>query len=400
MIISIYFISMSLTAQEMLVSDSAQAEQQKQNKQVDVNFLFSYYDQEGNHSAVTGGVGTEELKDYASKIILNVPLDSAQDLSVSVHVNYYSSASTDRINENMSSASSKDIHSQVDIAYSKRNSQKERSVGLIAGGSVESDYISGSIGFKWVKTPKDNNSEFALQAMAHFDAWQLIFPDELRATAYKDVTTDKRRSFSLSMTYSRAITKRLQASLTTDFAYQNGLLSTPFHRVYFKGSDVARVEKLPASRVKFPIGMRINYFLGEYLVTRLQYRFYYDNFGIIASTFNIELPFMIQSVFSISPFYRFHVQTAADYFKEYGLHEPGDLYYTSDFDLSSFTDHKVGLGLGYSPQAGKHQLKQAKKLLFNHLGIRYANYFRSDGLRAFVVSVHLQLKIQPAGNRG
>lgn len=386
-------ISFSLPAQEISISDSVQPAGQEPKKKIDVNFLFSYYNQDGNHSAVTGGIGTERLQDYASKIILNVPLDSSQDLSVNVHVNYYSSASTDRINENMSSASSKDAHSQIDLAYTKRNFQKSRSTSLLAGGSVESDYISGSMGFRWVKTSEDNNREFALLAMSYFDAWQLIFPDELRATAYKDVTTDKRRTISASMTCSQVITKRLQAALTTDFVYQNGLLSTPFHRVYFKGADLPRIEKLPASRVKFPCGVRVNYALADFLTTRFYYRFYYDNFGIIGNTFNVELPFTIQSVFSISPFYRFHVQSASDYFREYAQHEPDALYYTSDFDLSSFADHKVGVALGYSPQSRIAQLKQEKKLQFNYLGIRYANYFRSDGLNAFTVSFHLGIKI-------
>ena len=39
--------------------------------QTDVQALFSFYTQDGNHSAITGGVGTENLQVYAPKIIIS-----------------------------------------------------------------------------------------------------------------------------------------------------------------------------------------------------------------------------------------------------------------------------------------------------------------------------------------
>ncbi len=362
-------------------------------KEVDVNFLYSYYQQDGDHSAVTGGTGTQELSDHATKLILNIPLDTSSSLNVKLHVNYYASASTDRINYVMSSASSKDLHAETEFTYVKTNSTKKRTWGVIVGGGIESDYYSGSLGFKWAKSSKDENRELSIQAIAYLDVWRLIFPIELRETAYKYVSTDKRYTGSLSFTYSQVFTKRLTASFTTDFIYHNGLLSTPFHRVYFEGNDTARIEKLPGNRFRLPVGFHLNYFIRQILVTRFNYRFYYDNFGIIASTIGIELPFRIRNVISIAPFYRFHAQTAADYFAEYGKHPPDELFYTSDFDLSSFTSHKVGLALSYLPLSGITKIYPDRRLRLSMLGVRYANYFRSDGLHAFIISFHLGLKI-------
>ena len=47
------------------------------DRAIDVNFLSSYYQQEGNNSAVEGGVGTEHLIDGANMLIVNVPIDSS-----------------------------------------------------------------------------------------------------------------------------------------------------------------------------------------------------------------------------------------------------------------------------------------------------------------------------------
>ena len=44
------------------------------------------------------------------------------------------------------------------------------------------------------------------------------------------------------------------------------------------------VERLPNQRVKVPVGMRLNYYLNEYLVLRTYYRNYRDNWGIDSNT--------------------------------------------------------------------------------------------------------------------
>ena len=42
------------------------------DKTIDVDFLTSYYHQDGNNSAVQGGVGREELIDVANILVVNI----------------------------------------------------------------------------------------------------------------------------------------------------------------------------------------------------------------------------------------------------------------------------------------------------------------------------------------
>jgi hypothetical protein len=44
----------------------------KKLKLEEVNLVTSYYTQDGNHSAVTGGIGTEKLTDYANMLELKL----------------------------------------------------------------------------------------------------------------------------------------------------------------------------------------------------------------------------------------------------------------------------------------------------------------------------------------
>ena len=52
------------------------------SKEIEANFLSSYYNQDGNNSPVTGGVGTEALTDFANVFIINVPLDSINSIGL------------------------------------------------------------------------------------------------------------------------------------------------------------------------------------------------------------------------------------------------------------------------------------------------------------------------------
>ncbi|MFW9596865.1 MAG: hypothetical protein ACMV0Y_02845 [Paludibacter sp.] len=78
------------------------------SSEIEANFLSSYYSQDGNNSPVTGGVGTEELTDFANVFIVNVPLDSVNSVSLFAGVDAYTSASSDNIDSNVSSASMSD----------------------------------------------------------------------------------------------------------------------------------------------------------------------------------------------------------------------------------------------------------------------------------------------------
>ncbi|MDN5202644.1 DUF3570 domain-containing protein [Fulvivirgaceae bacterium BMA10] len=371
--------------------------EQDEKREVDVNFLFNYYDQDGDHSAVTGGIGTEELKDRALKIIVNVPLDSVSTLNINSHLNVYSSASTDNINDYVSSASAEDLRIQMNIGYTRETPEKNSTYSVNFGGSIETDYISASVGGQWSKDSKDKNRSFGIRAHLYFDTWLPIFPDELRRTSEAIIETNKRRSYNLELFSSQVINKKLQVSISSELVYQKGLLSTPFHRVYFIERDLPKIEKLPAERWKLPLGFRVNYFINDYVITRLYYRFYSDNFGIQGHTASIETPLKLNNFFSIYPFYRFHTQTQADFFKGFKRHSLNQKFYSSDYDLSAFNSNKVGIGIHYAPLWGIGRFKFPNKrrvTRFKSIDLRLARYSRSDGLNAFLISTDFAFAIK------
>lgn len=361
--------------------------------ETEVNFLYHYYEQDGNRSAVTGGIGTQELTDNAGTIIINVPLDSVSRLNINTNLNYYTSASTDRINTIMSSASADDFRGQLYMTYSEDLGQVNRSFTL--GGATESDYLSLSLGGSWGKISKDENRSITLRGQAFFDRWQLFFPDELRGNPETYLPTDRRYAYDLSTTFTQVITPRLQAAITLDVALQHGLLSTPFHRIYYADTTVG-LERLPNLRFKQPTALRLHYFLGDFVVLRFYYRYYWDSFDIQAHTINLETPFKIGTFLTVYPFYRYHTQSAARYFQPYANHDVASIYHTSDYDLSAFQSQKYGVGIRLSPVygIGRFKLSSRKLTMLKYGEVRYAIYRRSDGLHANMVSFDFGFRIK------
>lgn len=391
----ILFLSLPLLSQTFKI-DSTQTFGKKSLTFEEVNLVSSYYQQDGNHSAITGGEGTEKLTDFANVIDFKLAYHNGKgkkhSFGADVGIDYYTSASSDKIDTQVSSASSSDVRFYPSVNYSVENEK----TGLVLGGNLafsnEYDYISAGGGFHLSKSSTNRLTDFALRANIFFDTYRQIVPFEFRMNLpfeqrrKGEIGNAARNTFDLSMSISHIITKKLQAAITLDVDYQSGLLSTPFHRVYLKDGSLLR-EKLPDNRFKLPVGLRINYFIGEKIIVRSFYRYYQDNWGMHAHTAQIEIPCKLSPMYSISPFYRFHKQSAIDYFAPKGENDPGNLYYSSDFDLSGFNSHFYGMGIRYTP------FKMIADIFaISQLEVRSGVFNRGDGMNAWIISLHLQCK--------
>jgi len=60
----------------------------------EVDFLSSYYSQKGNHASVTGGIGNEKLSDMTSTIVISLPMNEDDVLTIDAGISAYTSASS------------------------------------------------------------------------------------------------------------------------------------------------------------------------------------------------------------------------------------------------------------------------------------------------------------------
>lgn len=383
----------------------------------EVDMLFSYYSQDGQNAAVTGGEGTEELTDATSSIVLRMPMNEDDILTVDVGLSAYTSASSSNVNpldgglnvtpfDASSGESRKDMLVYINPSY--QHSSEDRNTIWSANAYFSSEYDYSSLGFggSFTKLFNEKNTEITLSGRVFLDKWNSQYPIELRDGFFDDRITgtgtynpiftefdnENRNSYSLSLSFSQILSKKLQGALFMDVVSQNGLLSTPFQRVYFSDFEdfyidefqlADNVEQLPDSRFKLPIGGRLNYYLNDLVILRSYYRFYWDDWGINSHTASIEAPVKLSDKFTVYPSYRYYTQTAADYFypKEQALSTFD--FYTSDYDLSNYDAHQYGIGVQY-----KDIFTSARVLNFGlkTINLQFSQYDRSDGLNAFIVT--------------
>jgi hypothetical protein len=291
----------------------------------------------------------------------------------------------------VSGPSAHDTRIYPSVSWTEKDTHNNK-FGLTGSYSTEFDYKSYGIGAVYGKTSKDNNREFGVHLQTYFDTWTLIYPEELRPAGGGfsgrggPNNQAPRNSYSASFVYSQTINKRLQVAILADLIYQQGLLATDYQRVFFT-DNTERIENLPGTRFKLPVGLRANYFLGDRFILRGYYRYYQDDWGITAHTASLEMPIKINAFMSVSPFYRYYQQGAANNFAPYGMHSPSQQFYTSDYDLSKLTSSFFGTGIRFAPENGVLKIKH-----WTALEIRYGHYMRSTGLHSDIISLNATFK--------
>lgn len=379
----------------------------------EVDFVSSYYHQNGDHSAVRGGIGDETVTDLANGLNLNlVWLNhklNKNTLDVGMGFDFHSAASQAYVSvTGSSSKTGTRIYPSID--WTTENAKTGNTFGLGAYYSGEYNYQSLGADLHFSIKTADKNGEFAAKFQGYFDRVKLIYPSELIPNTtvsnggtvvtsasgtilsgdgerhHANIPSSPRTTLTAALSYSQMINSRLQVMVLGDVVGQQGYLSLPFHRVYFNtGKDT--VEKLPSSRFKLPLGLRLNYFLGDDIILRGYYRYYLDNWGIRSNTIGLEVPYKITPFFSISPFYRYYNQSAAKYFAPYEMHSPTDQYYSSNYEYSKFQSGFYGIGFRIAPPKGVFGWQG-----LHEMEIRYGHYTQTTDLTSDVVSISLGFK--------
>lgn len=368
----------------------------------EIDFVSSYYSQNGNHSAVTGGTGTEKVTDIANGLTLNfVKTDrnlNKNTLQVGLGFDYHTAASQAYVSKTgASSPSGTRIYPSVD--YTIESAKTGNTFGVGAYYSNEFNYKSLGADLHFSVKTANKNGEFSAKVQGYFDNVTLIYPSEFESASvipttnysghgdgHRNYGTSPRKTYNASFAYSQIINSRLQIAFLADVVGQNGFLSLPFHRVYFNnGKDT--IERLPSSRFKLPVGFRANYFLGDNIILRSYYRYYADSWGVRSNTANLEVAYKVSPFFSISPFYRYYTQTAARYFSPYEQASPTQQYFTSNYEYAQFHSQFFGVGFRIAPPTGVFGWQG-----LHELEIRYGHYAQNTDLVSNVVSVNLGFK--------
>ena len=160
----------------------------------------------------------------------------------------------------------------------------------------------------------------------------------------------KVRSYRVSL--SQILTKNLVMAFTLETITVEGFLNNPYRSVRYFDSGSAngysfQPEVYPRTRTSNAIAVRANYFLPQRAALHGGVRVFDDNWDIEATTYELgyTLPYGDAWIFEAS--FRFHDQTAADFYSDLFPSFNAQNFLARDKELSTFTSTTIGFGASY-----------------------------------------------------
>lgn len=264
---------------------------------IEIDVLSSYYVQDGSNAAVTGGIGTEELDDFATNINISIPLNADDVLTIDGTISAYTSASSSNLNpfsgassgddddderdgddddsitgspwSASSGASKHDTWSSGNIGYSHSSDDRNNIWSANINFASEYDYTSYGAGGSFTKLFNQQNTEIGVKTNIYLDTWKPQYPTEIIKYIHNDgdlfvgffqdvdildnvgnvvdksdpdiwhpisntLIEDKGRdTYSVSLSFSQILGQNSQISVFSDIVMQKGWLANPMQRVYF-----------------------------------------------------------------------------------------------------------------------------------------------------------------------
>lgn len=216
--------------------------------------------------------------------------------------------------------------------------------------SEESDYKSVGVSLSHAMDFNDKNATFTW-GLSH-SADELI-PN--LGTAIKRSEDKNSTDFLLGLT--QLLGPKTVLTLNATLGYSEGYLSDPYKRVLFEDFPYTPGEEYTVWNEKRP-GHRFrqvgyvalqHYFDKLHGAAEMSYRFHHDDFGVVAHTAGLQWNQKIGKRVIVSPLFRYHRQSAADF---YDVSFPGDPSvpgsklpdnYSSDYRLSALESFTYGV---------------------------------------------------------
>lgn len=230
--------------------------------------------------------------------------------------------------------------------------------------SRESDYESKGISLTHALELNEKNTTVSWGVSHAFDR---VLPNANSANTvpeHKD-TTD------VLLGLTQLLGPKTYTTINLTLGYSSGYLNDPYKRVLFDDFYTAlnpynpgdpwtvQPEHRPEHKFRQVLFWSLHHAVTQVDgAVEVSYRFHHDDFGVLANTVELQWHQKVGRWLTASPLFRFHTQTAADF---YGTHFPGDpsctlpppfctdvphpVYYSADYRLSALNTFSYGIAL-------------------------------------------------------
>ncbi len=342
---------------------------------------YTHYDQSGlGYQSQAGpllGAGSEQLTVEQAQIEIVAKQGDRLTHRLWIPLDVITAASPDAIDaykgiDAMSTASRTNEAGNADLT-STYKVDRATDVSLRAGFHLEENFRSWNLGAGFSKHLADDNALLTAsinQAYDWFDTFQ-INGDR--------VGHENRSTTNVNVAISQLLSPTTVAHLNYGGTLQIGELSNTWNSVPLTNGSRGQ-EFLPRLRQRHAFVGRLAQWLPWNGAMHVFYRFYVDDWGIVAHTVEAELYQRLGGLAYVRLNYRFHHQSGADFFTI--MADPGSPLRTADSDLAPFDAHTIGAKIAFD-------LHFARRLRDASFDLGYERYIRTNNLRASIVSCGL-----------
>jgi hypothetical protein len=330
------------------------------------------FDQFGRGYQAQGGPtvlspGSERATIFEPQVEIDASQGDRLKHQIRVPVDVVTNASAHAIDV-MTSASRHVEAGSIDWAANyKMNSTSDATI--LGGLHLENPFRSWHGGMAGSRTFADGDTVLSASLLEAFDWF-----DRFDIHGGRHGRTD-RSNTTAGVGVTQILTPTTVVNLNYGITLQVGELGNTWNSVPLVTFDRGP-EILPNQRTRHALVARAAQYLPWNGALHLYYRFYADDWGLVAHSAEAELMQRITRFAYVSALYRFHTQTGVDFFTT--LAGPNGLR-TADSDLAPFDAHTIG---------GKVVLDVPTRtdLRFLHFEVGYDRYFRTNDLQINVVT--------------
>jgi opacity protein-like surface antigen len=191
------------------------------------------------------------------------------------------------------------------------------------------------------------------------------------------------RSYRVSL--SQVITQDTIMSFAFEAITDEGFLNNPYRSVRYYNSLVpigysTQAEKYPNTRTSNAFAVRARYYLSQNSTLHAGYRYFTDDWGIEASTFDLGYSLPVDENWLLELTYRYYDQTRADFYSDLlpfgGPDNDPQTFWARDKELSTFNDNAIGVGATYEfKKNGEGFIKRGTANLFvDYISFKYDDF--------------------------
>lgn len=237
--------------------------------------------------------------------------------------------------------------------------------------SVENDYQSHNVDLGFAQDLFEKNSTLAIGAT--FSANDVYRTGD--QSFHRKLTVG-----GVSASWTQVLNRATIAQLSYSFSYGNGYWASPYRFVKVETDDYSQIlfkvpETEPNERFRHAAVIGLNRHVGRDSAIQGDYRFYADNWGILAQTVQLRY-FITWGDVTLRLRERFYYQSGASFFKPHYTADNSSTtlqpFVTADRELSTFWSNVAGAKLSWRLPWVHRALELEAKVDYFHFG--YVNF--------------------------